>query len=237
MLAIASPTSGGRSVGIVRSRTQTMELSYTLQQKVGHTLLFHTHNNFLLTSIWQYDKHHHPLLLLLSFFSSDFLFLFSCSSDPFVLVLLFFRCCNSSLILIFFVYLILLFLFFSFCSIPLLLFHAQFFVLLSFFCSYSSPFLFCSSFCSSSVHAIVNDEPWYLLQLFSNGFNLRLSSTDSKAHDFQIFFQASSESLLVYIELVSPNISKVWFGAQVWHILSSSLDSDCEIVSAYGLFT
>jgi hypothetical protein len=29
-LAIASPTSGGRSVGIVRSRTQTMELSYDI---------------------------------------------------------------------------------------------------------------------------------------------------------------------------------------------------------------
>jgi hypothetical protein len=30
-LAIASPTSGGRSVGIVRSRTQTMEFSFSLE--------------------------------------------------------------------------------------------------------------------------------------------------------------------------------------------------------------
>jgi hypothetical protein len=30
MLAITSPTSGGRSIGIVRSRTQTMELFFLI---------------------------------------------------------------------------------------------------------------------------------------------------------------------------------------------------------------
>jgi hypothetical protein len=29
MVAITSPTSGGRSVGVVRSRTQTMEFSFS----------------------------------------------------------------------------------------------------------------------------------------------------------------------------------------------------------------
>jgi hypothetical protein len=32
-LAIASPTSGGRSVGVVRSRTQTMEFSFSFRVK------------------------------------------------------------------------------------------------------------------------------------------------------------------------------------------------------------
>jgi hypothetical protein len=33
-LAIASPTSGGRPVGIVRSRTQTMEFSFFFYQEL-----------------------------------------------------------------------------------------------------------------------------------------------------------------------------------------------------------
>jgi hypothetical protein len=37
-LAITSPTSGGRSVGIVRSRTQTMEFSLVLLNSF-HTIL------------------------------------------------------------------------------------------------------------------------------------------------------------------------------------------------------
>jgi hypothetical protein len=32
-LAITSPTSGGRSVGVVRSRTQTMEFSFSFRRK------------------------------------------------------------------------------------------------------------------------------------------------------------------------------------------------------------
>jgi hypothetical protein len=32
MLAITSPTSGGRSVGLVRSRTQTMEFSFLITE-------------------------------------------------------------------------------------------------------------------------------------------------------------------------------------------------------------
>jgi hypothetical protein len=44
-LAITSPTSGGRSVGIVRSRTQTMEFSLVLVSDIRITLQF-GHNCF-----------------------------------------------------------------------------------------------------------------------------------------------------------------------------------------------
>jgi hypothetical protein len=37
-LAITSPTSGGRSVGIVRSRTQTKEFSFFLQANERETV-------------------------------------------------------------------------------------------------------------------------------------------------------------------------------------------------------
>jgi hypothetical protein len=39
-LAITSPTSGGRSVGIVRSRTQTMEFSFSLEESRPTTEMY-----------------------------------------------------------------------------------------------------------------------------------------------------------------------------------------------------
>jgi hypothetical protein len=38
-LTIASPTSGGRSVGIVRSRIQTMEFSFSLVYEISNKII------------------------------------------------------------------------------------------------------------------------------------------------------------------------------------------------------
>jgi hypothetical protein len=51
-LAITSPTSGGRSVGIVRSRTQTMEFSLVLERRWGEGCTY-TENVYQIPALYR----------------------------------------------------------------------------------------------------------------------------------------------------------------------------------------
>jgi hypothetical protein len=84
-LAIASPTSGGRSVGIVRSLTQTMEFSFSLVYQQRNNLAKDENGHLLADSQYILNEWKNYFSLLLNVHSvSDVRQIEVHTSDPLV---------------------------------------------------------------------------------------------------------------------------------------------------------